>query len=82
MNPGQIVRKLRQEQSMTLVYLANRINLDPGNLSRVERNELNISFNLLEKLSLALNVSPLVFFDKSSPQNNLVSEVRGFQQNP
>ena len=81
MNPGQIVRKLRQEQNMTLAYLANRINLDPGNLSRVERNELNISFNLLEKLSLALNVSPLVFFAKSSPQNNMVNEVKSFVEN-
>ena len=70
MNPGRIVRKLRQEQNMTLAYLANLINIDPGNLSRIERNELNISFNLLEKLSLALNVSPLVFFNKSSPKIN------------
>ena len=81
MNPGKIVRKLRKEQNMTLAYLANRIDLDPGNLSRIERNELNISFNLLEKLSLALNVSPLVFFDKSSPQNNSISESKSFVEN-
>ena len=81
MNPGQTVRKLRQEQNMTLAYLANLISLDPGNLSRIERNELNISFNSIEKLSLAFNVSPLVFFNKSSPQNNLVSEVKSFVEN-
>ncbi|MDC0126937.1 amino-acid N-acetyltransferase [Methylophilaceae bacterium] len=81
MNPGQIVRKLRQEQNMTLACLANLLNLDPGNLSRIERNELKISFNLLEKLSLAFNVSPLVFFDKVSPQNKLVSEAKSFIEN-
>ncbi|MFQ3368033.1 MAG: amino-acid N-acetyltransferase, partial [Methylophilaceae bacterium] len=81
MNPGQIVRKLRKERDMTLANLARSINIDPGNLSRIERNELNTSFNLLEKLSLALNVSPLVFFNKNFPQNDLVSESKSFIKN-
>ena len=81
MNSGQILRKLRQEQDMTLADLAKLIDIDPGNLSRIERGELNISFNLLEKLSLALNISPLVFFNKSSPQNNLVNESKSFVEN-
>ena len=81
MNPGQIVRKLRKEQNMTLANLANCICLDPGNLSRIERGELNIGFNLLEKLSSALNVSPLVFFDKNINQNNLATESKSFIEN-
>ena len=72
MKPGQILRKLRQEKKMTLAILAKHISLDPGNLSRIERGELNLSFNLLEKLSLALNVSPLIFFNKNSYQNNKI----------
>jgi len=78
MNTGKIVRKLRKVQNMTLANLAKRISLDPGNLSRIERGQLNISFNLLEKVSLALNVSPLVFFDNNPPQNNLTTEPRSF----
>jgi amino-acid N-acetyltransferase len=81
MKPGQILRKLRQEKKMTLAILAKHISLDPGNLSRIERGELNLSFNLLEKLSLALNVSPLIFFNKNSYQNNLTSEPASFIEN-
>ena len=44
---------------MTLASLANCISIDPGNLSRIERGELNIGFNLLEKLSIALKIDKL-----------------------
>jgi amino-acid N-acetyltransferase len=81
MSPGQILRKLRKKQNITLTNLAKCINLDPGNLSRLERGELNLSFNLLEKLSLTLNVSPLVFFDKNLPKNNLTNNTKNFVEN-
>ena len=81
MKPGQVVRKFRKEQKMTLASLANCISIDPGNLSRIERGELNIGFNLLEKLSIALKISPLVFFDKNSHQNNLATEPKTFIEN-
>ena len=81
MNPGQILRKIRQEQGMTLATLAKHTSLDPGNLSRIERGELNISFNLLEKLSSVLHISPIVFFDKDSSYKNSSLESKEFIQN-
>ena len=81
MNPGQILRKIRLEQGMTLVTLAKHASLDPGNLSRIERGELNIGFNLLEKLSSVLHISPIVFFDKDSSYRNSSLESKEFIQN-
>ena len=81
MNPGQILRKIRQDQGMTLAALAMHVGLDPGNLSRIERGELNLSFNLLEKLSSVLNISPIVFFNKDSSKRNSMVEPKDFIQN-
>ena len=81
MNPGQILRKLRQDQGMTLAVLSKHADLDPGNLSRIERGDLNISFNLLEKLSLALNVSPIVFFHKAPSHRSPSIESNSFIKN-
>ena len=81
MKPGQVVRKFRKEQKMTLASLANCISIDPGNLSRIERGELNIGFNLLEKLSSVLHISPIVFFDKDSSYRNSSLESKEFIQN-
>jgi amino-acid N-acetyltransferase len=81
MNPGKIVRKLRQDQGMTLASLAKHASLDPGNLSRIERGETNISFNLLQKLSSALNISPIIFFEKGSYHRNSTIESKSFIQN-
>ena len=80
MGPGQIIRKLRQEQGMTLAVLAKKTGLDPGNLSRIERGELNINFVLLEKLSLSLNVSPSIFFDKKISAPKPIDFIRSFRQ--
>ena len=79
MNPGQIIRKLRQEKGMTLSALAKTTNLDPGNLSRIERGELNINFTLLERLSISFNVSPSVFFDKNFAINKPINFIQSFR---
>ena len=80
MNAGQIIRKLRQEKGMTLSALAKTTNLDPGNLSRIERGELNINFTLLERLSISFNVSPSVFFDKNFAINKPINFIQSFRQ--
>ena len=81
MKPGQIIRKIRQDQGMTLSQLAKNLSLDPGNLSRIERGEFNLNFNLIEKLSLALNASPMIFFENNYSHKTSLFESKSFIQN-
>jgi amino-acid N-acetyltransferase len=81
MKPGQIIRKIRQDQGMTLSQLAKNLSLDPGNLSRIERGEFNLNFNLIEKLSLVLNASPMIFFENNYSHKTSLFESKSFIQN-
>ncbi len=45
------IRKLRNLHNMSLSELAQKIAMSPGNLSRIERGELNITIKILEKIA-------------------------------
>jgi len=51
---GKKIRSIRKLHNMSLEGLAKKIAMSSGNLSRIERGELNISVGLLEKLANAL----------------------------
>lgn len=54
---GERVRRLRQEQKMSLRELASALNYDQSSLSKIERNELVAPQNLVEPIAKKLNVS-------------------------
>ncbi|MES4614216.1 S24 family peptidase [Ewingella sp. CoE-038-23] len=56
MKTGERIRKLRLERKITLQKLADMIDSDVGNLSRLERGKQGFSEPLLQKISDALRV--------------------------
>ena len=56
------IKNLRKKQKLTLTMLSKKIGLAASSLSRIERGELNIHANLLQKLAEVLNTSPQSFF--------------------
>lgn len=53
---GEALRKLRQEQGLTLEKLAERAELHTNYVGSVERGERNISLFNIWRLALALNL--------------------------
>jgi len=50
------IKKLRNLHNMSLSELAQKIAMSPGNLSRIERGELNITIKILEKNSANISM--------------------------
>ena len=77
------IRKLRKLNKLSLDAFAKKLELSPSNLSRIERGELNINVQLLQKVSDCFGVSIQFFFsDQSSVEtlknnhNNFVKQFR------
>lgn len=54
MSVGNNIRKLRQARGWTILELANRVESDVGNLSRLERGKQGYSDDMLRKVAFAL----------------------------
>ena len=59
---GEIVRRLRKENSLTLKQLARRTGLSPSLLSQIERAESSASVSSLYKIASGLGVKLTVLF--------------------
>ena len=59
---GTNIRKLRQARNLRQKELADRADIDPSNLSKLERGEYTWTKENLERLAKALNVSVAAFF--------------------
>lgn len=73
------IKVLRKKNGDTLKELANKINYDYSNLSKIERGIYKPSLELLEKIAGVYNVNMIYFFgeDTSNTLNeiNFVSDV-------
>ncbi|WP_225217817.1 helix-turn-helix domain-containing protein [Sporosarcina gallistercoris] len=67
---GERIRVIRKENKMTLKEVADRTGFSISFLSQLERGKSNATLESLKKLSLALNVSPAIFFDEGNAQAN------------
>ena len=56
------IRVYRKERKMTLADLATRCNIDDTYLGRVERNEINITLNTLDRIIDGLGMTNSEFF--------------------
>lgn len=63
MSLGQRIAKLRQERSLTLQEVADGAGLTPSFLSRLERDQVNISVANLRKLAHFFGVTMVYFFE-------------------
>lgn len=59
------LREWRKAKGLTLTQLGQLAGVDHGNLSRLERGIFPYSQGVLEKLALALDVSPIVILSFS-----------------
>ncbi len=65
MSIGSIIRNRRQALKITLETLAQAIDSDAGNLSRIERGELGISEAQIRKIAMAIGTTPASLFAES-----------------
>ncbi len=70
MSLGNSIRQSRKSLNLTLQALANQVNADAGNLSRIERGELGVSETILRKIAAALNTTPASLYAQSEAQSN------------
>ena len=54
---GKTVRELRKEKQKTIEQLANEINVDYSQISRIERGKINTTFYQLFRIVQALNIT-------------------------
>ncbi|MDO4553253.1 MAG: helix-turn-helix transcriptional regulator [Bacillota bacterium] len=66
---GARIRSLRQAKGYSIEELALLSGLNPSHLGKIERIERNFTIDTLNKIILALNVSPGDFFCFDSPAN-------------
>lgn len=53
---GEYIRQLRIKNGMTLTQLAAKLDLDSGNLSKIENNKREFDEKRLDKLALVFNL--------------------------
>lgn len=59
---GDKIKKLRKENKDTLKSLAEKIDYDWSNLSKIERGVYGTSIDILKKIAEVYNVNPNYFF--------------------
>lgn len=69
MDIGQIIRNARKAKGWTLEELANRVDTDTGNLSRLERGKQGASKELLLRIMQALDLRMAVGQNGPGPEN-------------
>lgn len=67
---GSNLKKLRKEQDLTQEDLADKAKLNPAYYGRIERGEMNITLDSLEKLCDALKVELPSLFMVEPPSKN------------
>ncbi len=60
---GQHIKTLRKRKNITQEVLANTINVDISQISRLERGILNASVSLVKDISVALDIELKTIFD-------------------
>jgi transcriptional regulator with XRE-family HTH domain len=61
---GLEIRILREKKRMTSKELAEKVGLSQSQMSRLEKGQRRIDSKMLERISVALGVSPSYFFEK------------------
>ena len=70
---GMIIRDNRIARGLSRLQLAPLIGITHQQLAKYEKGENRISVGRLDKLCTILKISPLIFFESSSRNNELLS---------
>ena len=73
MSVGTNIRRLRKERGMTILDLANDIESDVGNVSRLERGAQGFSEDLIYRIARSLKVTPSALFADDETVEELAS---------
>jgi transcriptional regulator with XRE-family HTH domain len=79
-NVGKNLRKLREEQSLTIRGLAAKSGLAVNTLSLIENSKTSPSVSTLQQLAAALGVPITAFFETEGPELSVVFLKGGGQQ--
>lgn len=81
MKIGQKIKMLREVKNFTQEYMADKIGLAQSNYSKIERDETDITFSKLQKISevLGVNVDDIINLNEPCIFNNNYGELKGTQ---
>jgi transcriptional regulator with XRE-family HTH domain len=68
---GSNLRRLREEQNLSIRALAEKSGLAINTLSLIENGKSSPSVSTLQQLALALNVPITAYFEAEAPENNV-----------
>lgn len=72
---GNRIVELRKERKMDAKDLAQKVGIDPGNLSRIEKGHFSVGIDILNKIASVLNMKlDFVPIDKQSIINEFNTE--------
>lgn len=77
MDIGQSIRKARKAKGLTLEALANQVDTDTGNLSRLERGLQGASQELLKKIMAILDLELVSAYDPTMGSGGILSSNEG-----
>jgi DNA-binding XRE family transcriptional regulator len=60
---GQKVKLLREQQGISIEYLANISNVDRNYIADIEKGKRNVSITIIEKIIFALDTDFTTFFN-------------------
>lgn len=60
---GKQIEKFRVDQNLSYRQLAQRCDIDHGNISKIEKGEINIQLSSMLQLAKGLNIHPKEFLD-------------------
>ncbi|WP_199554756.1 helix-turn-helix domain-containing protein [Sandaracinobacteroides hominis] len=67
-NPGAVLRQIRQEKDWTLAQVSERVGLPVSTLSKVETGKMSLTYEKLLKLSSGLDIDIARLFMKGAPE--------------
>lgn len=76
MNIGKEIRRRRQALNWTLEYLANLVESDTGNLSRIENGKQGASADMLSRIATALSCTPADLFSDGDREGGIPAGAR------
>lgn len=69
-NIGKRIKNLREQANMSGRLLAEKTNLDPSQISKIEKGVSKPSLDALERICKVLNISLSEFFSDDSNENS------------
>lgn len=67
---GLNLRKIRESKNVTMQNLADNINIEYSQISRIERGKINTSINTANEIAKYLEIELKELFDFSSPEKS------------